>query len=186
MSRKRVVPAAPYYQQPASRRNYGPLRPCPINLVVIHTAESDLASGWSVVSWFGKPEARVSAHYVVSPDTIYQCVPDEYVAWAAPGANRNGIQVEFLGRASWTASAWQAHGWPASDMLVRGARLLAGLCKRYDIPVVLLDADALKGSGAQGITTHAAVSAAFKRSTHWDPGPGFPIADLLEMVRDLG
>ena len=31
-------------------------------------------------------------------------------------------------------------------------------------------------AGERGITTHAQVSKAWKKSDHWDPGPGFPIA----------
>ena len=38
-------------------------------------------------------------------------------------------------------------------------------------------------AGRRGITGHVEVSRAFKRSDHWDPGPGFPIESFLDDVR---
>jgi hypothetical protein len=37
-------------------------------------------------------------------------------------------------------------------------------------------------AGKRGITTHLEVSRAYKRSTHTDPGPGWPMAEMLKMV----
>lgn len=36
--------------------------------------------------------------------------------------------------------------------------------------------------GEKGITTHAYVSRAWKQSTHWDPGPGFPFHEFVAAV----
>jgi hypothetical protein len=33
------------------------------------------------------------------------------------------------------------------------------------------------------LTSHANVSAAFKRSSHWDPGPNFPVTVYLRVVK---
>ena len=37
-------------------------------------------------------------------------------------------------------------------------------------------------AGARGITGHADVSVAFRKSDHWDPGPAFPWAAFLRQV----
>ena len=42
-------------------------------------------------------------------------------------------------------------------------------------------------SGRRGITSHANVSLAFRRSDHMDPGPNFPVERYLRLVgRELG
>jgi hypothetical protein len=68
-------------------------------------------------------------------------------------------------------------------MLSRSAALVADLCQRYGVPVVLLGVDELQ-AGAAGITTHAAVSRAWGRSDHYDPGGAWPGEAWLEMVRE--
>ena len=67
-------------------------------------------------------------------------------------------------------------------MLDRSAELVAKLCRKYEIPIAWLYAADLK-AGKRGITTHDAVSKAFKRGTHWDPGAGFPVERYLKLVR---
>jgi hypothetical protein len=52
---------------------------------------------------------------------------------------------------------------------VRAAELVRAICKRWDIPLERVDAAGLL-AGKRGITSHAAVGAAFKKSTHVDPG----------------
>ena len=41
-----------------------------------------------------------------------------------------------------------------------------------------IDAEGLK-AGKKGVTTHAEVSKAFKKSNHTDPGLGFPMDRIL-------
>ena len=38
-------------------------------------------------------------------------------------------------------------------------------------------------AGKRGITGHADVSAAFRKSDHWDPGPDFPWTRFLRLAR---
>ena len=45
----------------------------------------------------------------------------------------------------------------------------------------LVAADLVRGR--RGITSHAEVSLAYRKSDHWDPGPGFPIDEFLGRVR---
>ena len=67
-------------------------------------------------------------------------------------------------------------------MLRRSARLVAKLCKDHGIPVQYVDAEGLK-RGDRGITTHHAVTLAFRKSDHTDPGEHFPLDWFLGLVR---
>jgi hypothetical protein len=62
------------------------------------------------------------------------------------------------------------------------AELVGGVCSRHKIPVVWLQPADLV-AGKRGITSHANVSKAFKRGSHWDPGDSFPIEKYLAAVR---
>ena len=56
-------------------------------------------------------------------------------------------------------------------------------CARgYGIPLRRLRAADLV-AGRRGVTGHADVSAAFRKSDHWDPGPDFPWARFLRLAR---
>jgi len=100
--------------------------------------------------------------------------------WAAPGANSDGIQLEHAGRAKQSGRDWSDAY--STAMLDRSAALAADLCATYKIPVVWLYAADLV-AGKRGITTHDAVSKAFKRGSHWDPGTGFPVERYLALIR---
>lgn len=153
-----------------------------IDLIVIHTMEMDEKGDTAerCAQWFRNPGARVSAHYCVDADSIVQCVRDQDVAWHAPGANHDGIGIEHAGRAKQTGRDWSDAYSVA--MLDRSAGLAADLCRKYRIPVTWLYAADLQ-AGKRGITTHDAVSKAFKRGSHWDPGTGFPVDRYLAAVR---
>jgi hypothetical protein len=48
-----------------------------------------------VVSWFLNPESQVSAHYIVSGDTVIKVVEETDKAWHAMQANQFGIGIEI-------------------------------------------------------------------------------------------
>jgi N-acetyl-anhydromuramyl-L-alanine amidase AmpD len=153
-----------------------------IDLIVIHTMEMDEKGETAehCAQWFRNPASQVSAHYCVDANSIVQCVRDQDVGWHAPGANHDGIGIEHAGRAKQTGREWSDAY--STAMLERSAGLVAELCRKYKIPVTWLYAADLK-AGKRGITTHDAVSKAFKRGSHWDPGTGFPIERYLSLVR---
>ena len=105
-----------------------------VRLVVIHTVEApergtiaeDVAR-----NWFATPAARSSAHYVVDNDSIVRCVDEADTAWAAPGANADGLQIEHAGYAAQTPSQWGDDY--SRAMLELSARLTADLCRRYAV-----------------------------------------------------
>jgi N-acetyl-anhydromuramyl-L-alanine amidase AmpD len=170
--------AYPFVESPHVTRTGGRR----IDLIVIHTMEMDEKgeTAENCAQWFRNPLARSSAHYCVDADSIVQCVRDEDVAWHAPGANHDGIGVEHAGRAKQTGREWDDAY--SKAVLGRSAGLVAELCRKYKIPVTWLYAADLK-AGKRGITTHKAVSDAFRKSNHWDPGPGFPVEAYLSLVR---
>lgn len=165
-------------------RNYtrGP-RHSSIDLIVIHTMENDEKpdGAENVARWFAGPTApEASAHYCIDSNSIVQCVKDDDIAWAAPGANHNGLHFEHAGRAAQGKRGWAD---PYSTaMLHLSAELAAEKCQRYGIPILWLSPSDLL-AGRRGITSHANVSLAFHKSDHTDPGPTFPAGDYLALIR---
>jgi len=98
------------------------------------------------------------------------------IAWHARGGNTNSIGIELAGYAGQQARDWKDDY--SQAVLERAAALTAEVCDRYRIPVRRVRADGLV-AGRRGITGHSDVSAAFRRSDHWDPGPAFPWNDFL-------
>jgi hypothetical protein len=160
-------------------RRYRAGRSAPVRLVVLHTTEGDLRPGaaQAVARWFAGPQSpEASAHYICDAAEVVQGVRDEDTAWAAPGANHDGIQVEMVGRAAWTAARWAEPD--ALAMVARAGALVGEVCRRHGLPVELLTREDVI-AGRSGITTHAAISKAYGKSSHWDPGPSFPFDRLL-------
>lgn len=155
-----------------------------IDLIVVHTIEGPEKgdSAESTARWFQTlPSTRkVSAHYLIDADSIVQSVRERDIAYAAPGANHDGIQLEHAGRARQSHGEWlDAY---SRRMLKRSAALSAELCLRYKLPIAWLTASEV-AAGRLGITSHANVSRAFGKSSHWDPGPHFPVFYYLTLVR---
>jgi N-acetyl-anhydromuramyl-L-alanine amidase AmpD len=156
-----------------------------VDLLVLHSMESSrhVDTAEVVAQWFAGPNApQASAHFCVDANSIVQCVRLQDVGWHAPGANHNGIGFEHAGRAAQSRAEWLDDYGRA--MLELSARLASRLCRQFRIPPVFVGAAELKlgtlqpdGSRkpARGITTHVATAQAFRKSTHTDPGPGFPL-----------
>lgn len=166
-------------------RNYNKAQRSELRLVVIHTMENPEKPGTAiqVARWFASQAApQASAHYCVDNLEVVQCVKDEDVAWAAPGANRDGIHIEHAGRASQDDADW--HDEYSQSMLRLSAELASELCERYEIPVVKLTVEEVRAGKLKGFCGHHDVSLAFKKSTHTDPGKSFPWDEYLAMVRE--
>jgi hypothetical protein len=166
--------------------NFTPTKGRVVDLIVLHTMEApekgDTAE--SVARYFHNKSVQASAHYCIDNDSIVQCVEDRDVAWAAPGANHNGLQLEHAGYARQGAAEW--HDDYSHAMLRVSAALAADKIKQYGLPVVFRNAADLSAGGerARGITTHFEVSRAFRKSDHTDPGIGFVIDEYLGFVNE--
>ena len=109
-------------------------RLAPIRLIVIHTMEvpETNSAAESVGRAFADPARRVSAHVGVDTDSTVRYVSDDDTAWAAPGANADGLQIELAGRAGQTTGQWADA--PSRAILERAAQQVATWCRAYGIP----------------------------------------------------
>lgn len=162
--------------------NFTPANRTRIDLIVLHSMENSEKprAARNVAEWFAGADAPpASAHYCLDAVETIQCVREQDVAWAAPGANHTGIQIEHAGRADQTASQWSD---PFSTaMLAQSVMLCADVCARWSIPAQFVTFNGLR-AGKRGITTHYHVTLAFRKSTHTDPGPGFPTEWFVAQV----
>lgn len=132
----------------------------------------------SAASWFNDPASQGSAHLAVDDYECYRCMSNTEIPWGAPGANYHGFHIEMAGYISFTKFIWsRIH----RRTLMRAAYKTALHCKAFKIPVRWLSAADLK-THKKGISDHRTCTAAFG-GDHTDPGPNFPRALFMGMVR---
>lgn len=153
-----------------------------VRLIVIHTMEAAKKNNTAenVANYFKTTTNKVSAHLCIDNDSIVQCVYDNDVAYAAPGVNRDGIQLELAGFASQTKADWSdAYN---TLLLEKAANAAAQYCLKYDIPRVHLTNTQLK-NGDKGIIGHYQASKVYPPNAgHTDPGENFPWDFFIERV----
>ena len=161
-----------------------------IQLIVLHSMEAPEkgTTAESTANYFagGIGNRKASAHFCVDNNSIVQCVQCKDVAYAAPNANHNGIHIEMAGYAKQKREEWLDEF--GKLMLANVAALCAEiLMPKFKIEPTFIYAPGLKKLASNphqtGFTTHSEVSKAFNPQGHWDPGPGFPIDYLLELIR---
>jgi N-acetyl-anhydromuramyl-L-alanine amidase AmpD len=155
-----------------------------VRVIVIHDMEApeNSTTAESVAKWFQTPASKpASAHICVDSDSIVQCVRDNNIAHAAPGANHDGIQIELAGYARQTLREWLDDY--SVLTLSRGAHAAAQYCLKYNIPVKHLTNAELR-AGQKGIVGHAQVTEVYKRSDHTDPGKNFPWTFFMGATHD--
>jgi hypothetical protein len=169
-------------------------------LLVMHATVSPTRAGTAraIARMFRDSDRQASAHYVIDAGEVIQCVGDHTIAWHC-GYNVDSIALEMcfmplldslrnwlLPKSQRTGDRVGAHGkiiplrWLQPNprlMFARSARLAGDLCLSYRIPPRYLGVRKVRAWDAAGrpaelggITTHAVMSKAFHRSTHWDPG----------------
>lgn len=150
----------------------------PVRVVVIHDMEAPETSqtAENVAKYFATTDTQASAHICVDNNSIVQCVKDNDVAWAAPGANADGIQIEMAGYGNQTREQWL--DFYGIGLLALVSDATAQYCLKYDLPVRHLTNAELQ-AGLKGIVGHYQVSAVYKQSSHTDPGLNFPWDDYF-------
>lgn len=154
-----------------------------VRVIVIHAMEfpEKINSAEVIAHDFAtrSPGNKASAHLCIDSNSIVQCVWDRDVAFAAPGANSDGIQIELAGYSSQTREQWLDPFGQA--MFTRAARACAQYCAKYNIPPKHLS-NAELAQGLRGIVGHVQVSAVYHKSDHTDPGPNFPWDAFMALV----
>lgn len=180
----------PLRWMPAAARG-GLFRPPAATFVVIHCTESDNNAGTAESlagpNWFGGP-AGTSAHRMFDRDSGVEMVRGSNVAFhAGPGGNTWGRSYEFCGRVAWSTARWRAPEqlamlqlaapYIAQDLVeITGSRTAAlAACRWLSVAQV--------AQKAPGLCTHNDIRLALGGTSHTDPGPNFPYAELLAYVR---
>ena len=185
-SGSREVSPSPLITGHIQSTNYRKANRSSVKWIVLHSTESATNAAKAVASWFGSGAnaPMASCHYVVDTTSAYSCVDEADVSFCAPGANREGIQVELCGHAMKTN--WLEK---CGSTLERAAEIVARACRRWDVPVREVKAAEMM-RGERGICTHAEVTKGVGtgRTTHVDPGgpngENWPMDEFLALVRN--
>jgi N-acetyl-anhydromuramyl-L-alanine amidase AmpD len=164
-------------------KNYTKVDHRKIDLIVMHDMEAPEkpTTAEGVAQFFHEGKVQASAHFCCDNNSIVQCVHDHDVAWAAPGANHNGLHYELSGYAAQGRKSWlDKYG---KEMLELVAKSCARKCQKYGIPIRHISPHDIK-AGKKGFVGHRDVTAAYPNmGTHSDPGQHFPWDYFLERVR---
>lgn len=160
-------------------------------LIVVHTSEGGEgpSSARNLAAFIASPGDRPSPgggrygaayHYVADLDrTAIPCVPHDVVAYAAAGANHDGVHVCIPGRAGQTAEQWLDD--VSAGYVETVAAVIVDVAATERIPLRRLTVAEVR-DGAAGYCGHHDVSLAFGRSTHTDPGDEFPWGVLADHI----
>lgn len=151
-----------------------------ISRIVIHGTVTPCARGRArgVANDFHTTSRDASAHYVVDPGEIVQCLREDVVGYHAP-PNTGSIGVELCDPQKGAGSRWADADHEA--MLALAAPLVRDIASRHGIPIRRLSAADLR-AGKRGICGHVDVSNAFGKTDHIDPGSAFPWTHFLDLV----
>lgn len=152
-----------------------------VNRIVIHATVSPCVRGgaMNVARYFQSSKAGGSAHYTVDPGEIVASVREGTIAYHAP-PNTSTIGIELCDPQKGPGSRWADGDHEA--MLRLAAGLVRQVAKRWDVPLRRLTVAEVK-AGKRGICGHVDVSNAFRQTDHSDPGPDFPWAHFMALVK---
>ncbi len=167
-----IAPLLPKGGQPTMPQdftspNHGGLRKA-TNGIVLHATLGGTSSAQAdfdaTVNWFNSPASEVSAHALVGPNgQLWRPVHTDVVAWHAKAANVDHLGVEMA-----KPHLVDVIG---SDILDTAAKLVAGWCHDYEIPLVW--------SASHGIEEHRNIPG----NDHQDVGGPFDRDDFLARVK---
>ncbi|OFQ23771.1 hypothetical protein HMPREF2946_07235 [Actinomyces sp. HMSC062G12] len=152
-----------------------------LRAIVIHTMEAPEGpnTAENIAAYFARGDVVASAHACVDQDSLVVCLPPSDTAFAAPGLNADGYQIEHAGYASQDAAGWADA--ESQAMLRLSAAHAREIALAAGIPLRHLTDDEL-AAGYAGFVGHDQVSRVYRLSDHWDPGPNFPWAQYMGLV----
>jgi N-acetyl-anhydromuramyl-L-alanine amidase AmpD len=160
--------------------------PKDVSLIVIHVGEGSFDS---IVKWFQNPNARVSAHYVISREgKIVSMVNEENIAWHAGNFafNQVSIGIEQEGYTKEKGSFTQ-------EMYFALAKLLRHLIQKWKIKPIHPQGGVLEPIGIIGHDQVPNPKKEFCKNCdfggcncHFDPGPYFDWDYLMNLVTGGG
>lgn len=152
-----------------------------LRLIVLHTMEAPEGpqTAENIAAYFASGDVVASAHACVDQDSVVVCLPPSDTAFAAPGANADGYQIEHAGYASQDGAGWADA--ESQSMLRLSAAHARSIALAAGIPLRHLSDDEL-AAGAAGFVGHDQVSRVYRRSDHWDPGTSFPWSQYMGLV----
>lgn len=154
-----------------------------LRLIVIHTMEAPESpkTAENIAAYFASGNVVASAHACVDQDSVVICLPPSDTAFAAPGANADGYQIEHAGYAAQDGAGWNDA--ESQSMLKLSAAHAREIALAAEIPLKHLT-NAELAAGEAGFVGHNQVSDVYKRSDHWDPGPNFPWDQYMDLVNN--
>src|SRR5215469_14780527 len=157
--------------------NYSSRGGSSVRLIVIHTAEG-ATTIQSLGAFFANPSSQVSSHTGIddTPNTVGEYVQRPMKAWTAANANPVAIQTELCAFASWTSAQWNQH----PTMLQNCAQWIAEEAAAFNIPITRLTPAQAQSNG-RGVCGH--VDLGSWGGNHWDPGPNFPMDQVIQMAK---
>ena len=180
--RNLIVPVTVQIANPATWRRYP--APREVRLICIHCSQGhEVATGAEgLAAWGAKGKGHpedASWHFAVDSDSVTQSVYIDDIAWHAGPINGYSVGIEQVGRAEQTVEQW--HDAYSRSVIATTARLVAILAGMYDLPIEHVSRDLPR---ARGVCTHHDVTMDLcKGRGHWDPGPNYPMEEMLAMAR---
>jgi len=152
-------------------------------LIVIHcTVSPESGTGAEAVArYFQSGTRKASAHRTCDNNSTVISVADSDTAFAAAGANRDGLHLELVGQPSQTRAEW-LDAFSTAELFQAGLTVREWSA-RYGIPLRWLTVAQVADGRTKGLCTHHDVSRAFPdvSTGHWDPGPDFPKDEALRI-----
>ena len=158
--------------------NYSTRGGAGVRLIVLHTAQG-ARSFQELGNFFSNPAAGVSSQVGIDDTAgiVGEYVRRDYKSWCAASFNPVATQAELCAFAEWSPEEWALH----QTMLHNTAEWVAEEAAYFGIPLVALSAAEAQDGYSAGVCQHADLGGA--GGGHWDCGPGFPMAQIMDMAR---
>ncbi len=130
----------------------------------------------------------VSYHFAVDDREIILCCELADSPWSASNANTYAYHICLAGSfAEWSRGKWletdAGDGKNEDLQLTNGARVIAYLCQRFNIPPVWIGGKNVPPWGLDGVCGHKDFGT--WGGNHTDPGPNFPADELMRRVNNF-